>query len=99
MAFKITWTVKAQKDRLAILEYWTDRNKSRLFAVKLNEIFNSRIELLSHYPNLGKKTDMRNIRVLIVRDYLIFYKIIDNIIFIISLFDARQNPKKFKRIK
>lgn len=55
MAFKIIWTVKAQNDRLEILQYWIDRNKSALFASKLNEIFNERVELLAQYPNLGKK--------------------------------------------
>ena len=47
MAFRIIWTVKAQKDRVAILQYWIDRNKSTLFAAKLNEIFNVRVELLA----------------------------------------------------
>ena len=46
MAFKIIWTDKAQKDRINILQYWIDRNKSTLFAVKLNEIFIERVELL-----------------------------------------------------
>jgi toxin YoeB len=55
MAFKVIWTVKAQSDRIEILQYWIDRNKSTLFAVKLIEIFNERVELLAHYPNLGKK--------------------------------------------
>jgi hypothetical protein len=45
MAFKIIWTVKAQNDRVEILQYWIDRNKSTLFAAKLNEIFNERVEL------------------------------------------------------
>ncbi len=31
MAFKIIWTAKAQNDRLEILQYWVDRNKSTLF--------------------------------------------------------------------
>ncbi len=98
MAFKIIWTVKAQNDRVEILQYWNDRNKSTLFAVKLNEIFNERVELLAHYPNLGKKTDMKHIRAHIIRDYFIFYKIIEKTIVIVSIFDARQNPRKLRRI-
>jgi len=98
MAFKIIWTVKAQNDRVEILQYWVDRNKSTLFAVKLNEIFNERVELLAQYPNLGKRTDMKHIRAHIVRDYIIFYKIIEKTIVIISIFDASQNPRKLKRI-
>jgi toxin YoeB len=47
MAIKIIWTDKAQADRLNILKYWIDRNKSNLFAIKLNEIFEDRIEILA----------------------------------------------------
>ena len=98
MVFKIIWTEKAQKDRLEILEYWIEKSKSKLFALKLNEIFNERVELLAQYPNLGKKTDMRNIRAHIVRDYFIFYKIIEKTIIVVSIFDTRQNPRKLRRI-
>lgn len=98
MAFKIIWTLKAQSDRLEILQYWIDKNKSSLFARKLNEIFNERVELLSQYPNLGKKTDVEHIRAHIVRDYFIFYKIIQKTIVIVSIFDVRQNPRKLKSI-
>ncbi len=98
MAFKIIWSEKAQLDRYKILQFWIDKNKSNLYAVKLNEIFNERIELLAFYPNLGKKTDLRYIRALIVRNYFIFYKIIDKVIVIVSIFDTRQNPRKIRKI-
>jgi toxin YoeB len=87
MAFKIIWTAKAQHDRIQILQYWIDRNKSTLFAIKLNEIFNERVELLARYPNLGKQTDFKHIKAHIVRDYLIFYKITDKTIIVVSIFD------------
>ena len=98
MAFKIIWTAKAQNDRIEILQYWIDRNKSTLFATKLNEIFNECVELLSQYPNLGKKTDMKQVRAYIVKDYFIFYKITEKTIVIVSIFDARQNPRKLRSI-
>lgn len=98
MAFKIIWTVKAQNDRVEILQYWVDRNNSTLFAVKLNEIFNERVELLAQYPNLGKRTVIKHIRAHIVRDYFIFYKIIEKSIVIVSIFDVRQSPRKLRRI-
>ncbi len=98
MAFKIIWTAKAQKDRVEILEYWINKNKSTIFATKLNEIFNVRAELIAQYPNLGIKTEMKHVRAHIVRNYFIFYKIIEKTIFIVSIFDTRQNPRKRRRI-
>ncbi|MBK9318012.1 MAG: type II toxin-antitoxin system RelE/ParE family toxin [Bacteroidetes bacterium] len=99
MAFKIIWTEKAQKDRLKILQYWIDRNKSTLFAAKLNEIFNERVELLAQYPNLGKKTDMKQVRAHVVRKYFIFYKLTEKTIVITSIFDTRQDSGKLKRMR
>jgi addiction module RelE/StbE family toxin len=97
MAFKIIWTVKAQKDRVEILEYWINKNKSAIFASKLNEIFNDRVEIIAQYPNLGIITEMKQVRAHIVRDYFIFYKIIEKTIVIVSIFDTRQNPRKRRR--
>ncbi len=32
---EIRWTIRATQDKLAIYEYWTNRNKSILYAQKL----------------------------------------------------------------
>lgn len=36
---EIRWTVRATQDKLAIFEYWTHRNKSTLYAEKLEFLF------------------------------------------------------------
>lgn len=80
------------------MEYWIDSNKTKTYATKLNEIFNERIKLISQYPNLGKITDMKDIRVHIVKDYFLLYQVASKTIYIVSIFDTRQDPKKIKRI-
>jgi toxin YoeB len=35
MVEKIEWSERARKELLEILEYWTNRNKSKIFSIKL----------------------------------------------------------------
>lgn len=39
MAYEIILSNRAQQDRIEILQYWINRNKSNVFSIKLNEIF------------------------------------------------------------
>jgi len=47
-----------------------------------------------NHPELGVKADIKNVRVLIHGDYEIFYKIGEEIIELITIWDSRQDPKK-----
>jgi toxin YoeB len=97
MAFKIVWSEKALIDLSQILNYWVERNKSNLYSLKLSEMILNRVELLAKYPNLGKRTNAKEIRAHLVKDYFLFYKIKDKNLIIISVFDTRKDPKKIKR--
>ncbi len=97
MAFKVIWTEKALTDLSQILKYWTGRNKSNLYSLKLSEVIINRVELLSKYPGLGKKTNAKDIRAHLVKDYFLFYKAIEKTLIIISVFDTRLDPQKIKR--
>jgi len=52
--------------------------------------------LLLSNPEIGRKTDIPNVRIKIVRDYLIFYEVQNESILILSFWDSRQNPEKLK---
>lgn len=96
MALKITWSPLAQKKRKEILSYWILHNKSNAFSVKLNSLFIRAIKLISRYPLIGKPTDIENVRVKIVRDYLIFYSVGKTTIKVLTIWDSRQNPEELK---
>lgn len=91
---KVIWTVKANKERKEILEYWMLRNKSKTFSIKLNKLILYNIGLLADHPAIGRKTDIDNVRVKIVRDYLIFYEFSNSELIILSLWDGRREDKK-----
>jgi len=92
MAKRIVWTYKARLDRFSILKYWAKRNKSKIYSSRLNELFVQAVLTIRKYPRIGKKTDIERVRVKIVRDYLIFYKIVDQEIIILTIIDSRRDP-------
>ncbi|QTY26867.1 type II toxin-antitoxin system RelE/ParE family toxin [Flavobacterium sp. CS20] len=59
-------------------------------------MFKDAINLIAEYPEIGKPTDNYDARIKIVRDYLIIYEIKKENIFILSIWNSRQNPEKLK---
>lgn len=96
MAYQIIWTEKANIERQHILEFWAENNKSKVYSLKLNKLFIAAIRDLSRKPDIGRKTEFENVRVKIVRDYLIFYEIIKEEILVLSVWDGRRDKKNFK---
>jgi toxin YoeB len=90
---KITWTKKANSERKEILEYWIDRNKSKTFSIKLNRLIIENLRLIMSKPEIGKKTELENVRIRIIRDYLLIYEMKENEIIVLSIWDGRRNPK------
>jgi addiction module RelE/StbE family toxin len=96
MAKQVIWTKNAQRERKEILKYWIEQNKSKTYSIKFNNLFKESINLLKIRPEIGKKTDIENVRIKIVRDYLIFYELTPDFINILSTWDSRQDPNKLK---
>ena len=88
----IIWSLQAKDNRIQILQYWIERNKSREYSIKLNNLFKEAAEFIAEFPDIGKLTDDKKTRIKIVRDYLIVYEIYSTSIVILALFDSRQNP-------
>ena len=96
MAKEIRWSVRADQERLEILEYCANRNKSTTYSIKLNRLFNEQVEQLTKLSELGKPTNILFVRVVILRDYLLYYKATAEFIEVLTIWDSRRNPKKFK---
>jgi plasmid stabilization system protein ParE len=91
---KVFWTESAIRQRNFIFEYWIERNQNYNFVKKLNLQIKNVISLLKKNPELGKQTDFKNTRALIIGNYSILYQKIDNKIIITGLWDNRQNPNQ-----
>jgi toxin YoeB len=93
---KIIWSQRAKSDLFAILDFYFQRNGTKAYSSEINVSIRKSIRLLSRYPNIGKITDVLNVRNLIHGDYLIFYEIKPETIEILTIWDNRQNPEKLK---
>jgi toxin YoeB len=96
MARQIVWTEKAQANRIALLSYWNKRNKSTQYSQKLNELLRESLLIISKHPFIGRSTDKENVRVKVLKGYLIFYEITVREIVVLLIWDCRQNPEDFK---
>ncbi|HZY39335.1 MAG TPA: type II toxin-antitoxin system RelE/ParE family toxin [Mucilaginibacter sp.] len=96
MAKEIRWSVRADQDRIDIFKYWTKRNKSAAYSIKLNGLFIESLEKLIKHADLGIEIDSPLIRRIVVTHYLIYYEINSDFIKVLTIWDSRRNPKKFK---
>ena len=98
MVKQVVWSLRAQKDRKEILDYWRLRNKSNAYSKKLSQLFKDSVQIIKDFPQIGKLTDDPNTRIKTVRDYLIFYEETGTQILILTIWDSRQDPDKLKEI-
>lgn len=90
---KIIWTEKAHFERKEILNYWIIRNKSKVYSIKLNKLFIDTLKQIAENPNIGRKTELKDVRVKIVRNYLLFYEYSQKQIKVLTLWDGHRNEK------
>jgi len=94
MAKQVVWSLRAQSDRKQILDYWRLRNRSNTYSRKLNQVFKESVEIIRDFPIIGKLTEDDNVRVKIIKDYLIFYEQTETKLIILTIWDSRQDPEK-----
>lgn len=58
---EIRWSKKAIHDKIGILDYWINRNRSKTYSKKLDLLFNKIIKNTAKAPKAGKLTDFKNI--------------------------------------
>lgn len=69
---KIIWSTRAKSALYSILAYYYKRNGSKTYSNKLNAWLRSVIKLLENHSELGVRSDIKNVWVLIHGDYAIF---------------------------
>ncbi len=97
MSYRILWTNEAIKNLEQILDYittaWTDKEANH-FKMKLAEQLN----IISKFPNIFPASIMapRLRKAVLTKQTIIFYEVKDQNIYIVYLFDSRQNPERIK---
>jgi len=75
MPREVRWSTRAVKEWVEILEYWIEINKSASYSNKLDHLLEASFVIISQFPEIGKPTDVPFVRIKILRDYLIYYRI------------------------
>ncbi len=92
---EVRWTKIAANEFEATID-WLLKNRSSAIAVNFRDDVWNKIQRLRKQPFIGRQSAMiQNCRQTIVLPYhIIIYKIFDEHIEVIRVFDARQNPNK-----
>ena len=90
---RIIWSHRAKIKLYKILEFYIERNKSKLYSIKLYNKFNKELKLLLKHPDIGLKTEIDSVRGLIVDEYIIYYEVENENIIIHTVWNCRQNPE------
>lgn len=96
---KIVWTETASRQRRQILRYWTERNKSSVYAEKLIEITAKHLKVIAKNPLAFNEIEIANIRESALGHFSLYYTFSSEQIIVLAFWDNRQDPKKlFKAI-
>jgi plasmid stabilization system protein ParE len=87
---KIVWSNRAKKRLYGILEFYIGRDKSKTYAIKIQQLLFKEIKLLLKYPDLGLKTTESSVRGLIADIFVIYYETSEDKIFIHSIWKSNQ---------
>jgi plasmid stabilization system protein ParE len=99
MAIKtVVWTDTAACQRRKILKYWTKRNKSSAYSIKLIHEISEKIQFILKNPEASTATNLIDIRTSTLGNYNIFYKTTKKDLIVVAFWDNRQNPKKLLQI-
>ncbi len=93
---KIIWSNRARIKLFEILEYYTERNKSKAYAAKLYQRLNKELKVLHKQPDIGLNSEIESVRGLIIENYILFYEYDNENIIIHSIWDCRQNPEDLR---
>jgi plasmid stabilization system protein ParE len=97
VALTIFWTKRADKKFDKIILYLQEEfgeNVTRSFVKRVYEL----LDVLSEFPEMGNfQHEEKEIRgFVVIKQVTMFYKVRDENIIILNLFDNRQSPKKRK---
>ena len=98
MAYEVIWTEKARSHYQEIVNYLLGRWNKTIAEEFINAV-EKKLNLLSHFPNLGKASEKNTeVRQILINKYhTVYYSIQSNLIFVLALHDNRQNPENINK--
>jgi hypothetical protein len=96
----VEWTATAELQLLNVLEFWNNNNGSTKFSESLLKEINDRINFLRAYPLSSIKSSFSGVRMAAMGHFILFYRIEEDTLWVMSFWDNRRDPKElFRTIK
>lgn len=92
-AKQVVWTVNTKSELTDILKYWVTSNNSKKFSERLNLLIERELMLISKFPEIGKSSDVKNVLVKTIQKYLLYYELIGETLFALTIRHGSRNPK------
>ncbi|SFH96561.1 type II toxin-antitoxin system RelE/ParE family toxin [Halpernia frigidisoli] len=93
---KVNWTIEAEEQYLKTIAFWIENNKSTSYSEKIIEEVIYTESLLIENPLIGiivENTNNEVRRVLVLKNYSLYYRLDSDVIEIISFWANKMNPK------
>ena len=91
---KIIWSQRSEEELRGVLEFYNTRNGSTTYSKKLLLSVDKLVGLLPNNKHLGRLSENGGTRVVVKKEFLIFYEIFKDAIVIVSFWDNRQDIAK-----
>ena len=93
---KLIWSPQAKIEIFEIMEFYRKRNGNKNYSIKLFTKIEELLELCRTFSFIGKRTDIENVRTLIVEDFLIFYEISERELTVLTIWNSKQDPSNLQ---
>ena len=74
------------------MAFWKEHNQSETYSAHLYQKIQINLKYISENSFIGRATDIHSVRVVVISNYLLFYRVNESFIEVLSLFDSRRNP-------
>ena len=96
MAKRVVWSEDSLRDRKRIANYWQWRLGNKKYASKLDKKFRDIARVIRLQPYGGSRVKGRGTRYYVVGPYQVFYRMKDDVVEIVRVWDSRRNPDDVK---
>jgi toxin YoeB len=64
-----------------------------MYSIKLNKLIDKTLDKLLYLPEIGRTTEIENVRVKLINKYLLYYEIINDDLYVLSIRHEKRNPE------
>ncbi len=94
----LSWSVQAQTDVAAIIDFYNERNGNSVYSRQLTTEFQAKMDRVVANPYSGEVMK-KGIRFVVAMPYQLFYRVTKTEIIVVAVWDGRRDPKTLELIR